>query len=302
MRVQSVGKPRTPLVFKIVRERSRFEHEIIDLGSRERDSPDSRERVKIDRTLDVPNRWVCRLTVPSVVPTEKGYGAGSGVLISPRHVLTAAHVLVSVDDPGRKTVGDRLRVEVARNGHDKPFESIGISGWQVDPRWVQKVGNEWRLQPQHDYGLVTLRKDVSGWQERRLGRCRLGFWGIQGTCRTTSIVGIDPNQVIGQAANVTGYPGDRAEGTMWSGTGAISYDSRLDLLIHTIDTKPGQSGAPVWLMSNGAACLAGIHSGASGRWSSDAAGKVALTHNAAVILSPARLARIETWKKKYVGK
>lgn len=283
-----------------MRERRRFEHEIIDLGSRERNPPDSRDRVKIDHTLDVPNRWVCRLTIPSVVPTEQGYGAGSGVLISPRHVLTAAHVLVSVDDPGRKTVGDRLRVEVARNGHDRPFESIGISGWRVDPRSVVRVRNGWRIQPQHDLGLVTLKKDVSGWQERRLGQCRLGFWGIQGSCGIRSEVGIDPNLIVGQTANVTGYPGEKPEGTMWTGDGAISYDARLDMLLHTIDTKPGQSGSPVWLMRNGVASLVGIHSGASGRWNVNPDGTQTLTHNAAVILTPQLLTRIEAWKRTYV--
>lgn len=281
-------------------ERTRFEHELDQLSDRETFRPDTRERVKIDRTLDVPNRWVCRLTIPSVVPTEQSYGAGSGVLISPRHVLTAAHVLVSVDDPGRKTVGGRLRVEIARNGQDKPFESAGISGWHVDPRSVVRVRNGWRLQPQHDIGLVTLKKDVSGWQERRLGRCRLGFWGIQGPCGVRSEVGIDPNLIVGQTANVTGYPGEKPEGTMWTGDGAISYDTRLDMLLHTIDTKPGQSGSPVWLMRNGVACLVGIHSGASGRWNVNPDGTQTLTHNAAVILTRARLALIKPWMRTYV--
>ena len=284
---------------KEMNERTRFEHELYQLSNRETFHPDTRDRVKIDHTLDVPYRWVCRLTIPNVDPTEKGYGAGSGVLISPKHVLTAAHVLVSEEDPG-KTVGDRLRVEVARNGLDKPFEAVGISGWQVDPRWAVRAHNKWRVQPQHDYGLVTLKKDVSAWGQRRLGNCRLGYWGVQSACGALGVLGITPNLITGQTANVTGYPGEKPEATMWTASGAINYDARLDMLIHTIDTKPGQSGAPVWLMRNGAACLVGIHSGASGRWSSNAAGTITLTHNAAVILTPARLARIETWKRTYV--
>ncbi|MGB7069896.1 MAG: trypsin-like peptidase domain-containing protein [Pyrinomonadaceae bacterium] len=280
----------------IFNERTRFETEIAAL--REVFDSDTRDRVPISQTLAVPYRWICRLTVPNVNPTEKGYGAGTGVLVGPRHVLTAAHVLISETDPG-KTVGDRLRVQPARNGQDKPFEEVRVAGWQVNPQWILRHGNGWRLQPQHDYGLVTLKKDVSAWRDRRLGGCSLGYWGLPDRCGAGSIVGITPNLITGQNATVTGYPGDRPAATLWIADGALNHDNRLDMLIHTIDTKGGQSGAPVWIMRNGVACLVGIHSGASGRWSSDASGTSTLTHNAAVILTPATVNNIESWKSRY---
>ena len=275
-----------------MKERFRLESELTQL---EVFRPDTRDRVPISATMDVPYRWICRLTVPDTVPTERGYGMGTGVLVGPRHVLTAAHVLVSLDDPG-KTVGSRLRVQPARNGHDKPFDEVGVQGWQVNPRWALRRRNTWHLQPQHDFALVTLKRDVSVWREARLGNCPLSYWGAPGRCGAGSVVGLGPNDVRGQDVHVTGYPGEKPEATLWTGRGPITYDSRLGMLLHTADTKPGQSGAPVWFVRNGVACLAGIHSGASSARAIDPSGTTTLTHNDAVLLTPAVVRRIEAWK------
>jgi V8-like Glu-specific endopeptidase len=279
-------------------ERLRFEQELSHLSQGEVFDRDTRARVPISETLAVPHRWICRLTIPGMNPNETGYSAGTGVLIGPRHVLTSAHVLVSLEDPG-KTVGDRLRVQLARNGHDKPFDSVAVQGWQVNPAWVLRHGNEWRLQPQHDYALITLKKDVSLWRNERLGDCPLSYWGAPGRCGAGTEVSLTPDNVIGQEALVTGYPGEKPEGTLWASRGPITYDRRLGMLLHTIDTKSGQSGAPVWFMRNNAACLVGIHGGASGRWSGSASGTIRLTHNAAVLLSPEVVRRIDSWKRTY---
>ena len=279
-------------------ERLRFEQELSHLGQGEVFDRDTRARVPISETLAVPHRWICRLTIPETSPNESGYGAGTGVLVGPRHVLTAAHILVSIEDPG-KTVGDRLLVQPARNGHDKPFDPVAVQGWQVNPHWAFRHGKRWRLQPQHDYGLVTLKEDVSVWGDRRLGDYQLGYWGAPSRSGEGSEVGFTPSNVTGQEAFVTGYPGKKSEGTLWTGSGLITYDRRLRMLLHTIDTKPGQSGAPVWLTRNGVACLVGVHGGASGRWSSSASGAITLTHNAAVLLTPEVLRQTESWKRTF---
>lgn len=274
-----------------MRDRRRFEAELVDL---EVFRPDTRDRVPIDDTLAVPYRWICRLTVPSMVPTERGYGMGTGVLIGPRHVLTAAHVLVSIEDP-RRTVGNRLRVQPARNGHDHPFEPIGVRAWRVNPHWAVRRGGAWILQPQHDYGLVTLKDDVSAWRDGRLGACALGHWGMTGRCGAGARIGLAPADIVGQDAHVTGYPSDKPEATLWTGSGPITWDRRRHLLLHTIDTKPGQSGSPVWVRRNGHCCLAGVHSGAGGAWRVDSGGNTTLTHNAAALVSPDVLRELRRW-------
>ena len=45
---------------------------------------------------------------------------------------------------------------------------------------------------------------------------------------------------------ITGYPTDKAEGTMWKASGTVSSCSTY-VLNHTIDTAAGESGAPIYL-------------------------------------------------------
>jgi V8-like Glu-specific endopeptidase len=279
-----------------MQERQSFVHELSRLGLGEVFAPDTRARVPINETLAVPYRWICRLTIPDANPNESGYGLGTGVLVGPRHVLTAAHVLVSLKDPGN-TVGDRLRVQPARNGHDKPFGSVAVRGWQVSPNWMFRQGNKNHIRAQHDYALVTLKKNVSIWRDRRMEGCSLGYWGAPNQCGMRSEIGLTPDKVMGQEVQVTGYPGDKVEGTLWTGRGAITYDKHFGRLLHRVDTKGGQSGAPLWLMRNGIACLLGIHSKASGRWEARSDGSMVLTHNAAALLTPEVVRQIESWKR-----
>jgi V8-like Glu-specific endopeptidase len=273
-------------------ERRRFETELADL---EAIGPDRPERVPAAETLAVPYRWICRLTVPSVDPTDPSYGMGTGVLIGPRHVLTAAHVLVSERDPA-KTVGDRLRVQPARNGSAARFKEVGILGWQVHPHAYARAGNRRFLQPQHDYGLVTLDTNVSDWS---LGPCPLGYWGLPGACGDGARVGMAAADVAGQEVRVTGYRYDKETATLWSGLGAITMDRRRGALLHTADTKRGQSGSPVWLIRAGRCQLVGVHSGELGAWAIDAQGNQTLTHNAGALLSAAVVAQLRQWMRTF---
>lgn len=276
-----------------IAERRRFESELADL---EVIGPqDTRVRVPGAETLGVPYRWICRLTVPSLDPFDRRYGMGTGVLIGPRHVLTAAHVLVSEKDTSH-TVGDRLRVQPARNGDAKRFKEVGIRGWQAHPQAFVRARNRYVLQPQHDYGLVTLDTAVSDWS---LGPCPLGYWGLPGACGDNAQIGLEATDVVGQEVRVTGYPHDKGTTTLWTGRGALTWDARRGALLHTADTKPGHSGSPIWQIRNGRCVLVGVHSGASGRWRVDAAGNTTLTHNAGALLSPAVVAQLRQWMRTF---
>jgi V8-like Glu-specific endopeptidase len=83
---------------------------------------------------------------------------------------------------------------------------------------------------------------------------------------------------------------------MWTGSGAISFDRRLNVLTHTIDTTPGQSGAPVWFMRNGKPCLVGIHSRAGTLL---VGSRARYLDNIAVLLTPEVLRQVETWKRTF---
>ena len=240
-----------------IAERRRFESELADL---EIIRPDTRARVPVADTLALPYRWICRLVAPSADPTEHGYGMGTGILIGPRHVLTAAHVLVSQKDP-RQSVGDWLRVQPARNGTQAPLKEVGIRGWQVDPRWIRRVHGRWVLQSQHDYGLVTLDTDVSTWP---IGPCTLGYWGISGPCADGAGVGLSAAEVRGQGVQVTGYPFDNDPTTILDRPRHHQNGRPARVLLHTADTVRGQSGSPVWMTRDGRRDLVGVHSGSQG--------------------------------------
>jgi len=253
----------------------------------------SRRHLSDQDTTAVPYRWVCMLRATETNSNSRRYGLGTGVLIGPRHVLTAAHVLANWEKPG-ETVGSRLTVQLGRNGQYKPFESEEILGWQVHPQWVAKHGERRYLQTKYDYGLVTLKKDVSRWKHQFLGGCELSYWGAQGVCGARSEVGVSPAQIMGQEAQVTGYPGDLPKYTLWSGSGSITFDSYHKVILHTANTSGGQSGGPVWFMRNGVPCLAGIHS-APGTRLQDARGRITRTNNRAALISPDVLLKLKAW-------
>jgi glutamyl endopeptidase len=274
-------------------ERYRLDSEIALLEVLSHGTP--RRLVSQQDTLAVPHRWICFLRTRETDPTSRRYGLGTGVLIGPRHVLTAAHVLVSEENPGI-TVGDRLTVQPARNGHYEPFDAVGIRGWQVHPQWIIKRGGNWSVQTQYDYGLVTLKKDISRWKHKSLGGCELAYWGALGICGARSKVGLTAAQVTGQEAQATGYPGERQKATLWTGSGRITFDSRRSVMLHTIDTSGGQSGAPIWFMQDGIPWLAGIHSRPAKAWSVDATSAMSRTHNSGVLITPDILRQLEAWK------
>jgi len=275
-------------------ERSRMESELAQLELIR--DPEQRTRVPTTGTLGLPLRWVCWLRRPEVAPRPLSFGAGTGVLIGPRHVLTAAHVLVEESDPG-KTVGNRLMVQIARNGTDAPFHAVKVRGWQVDPRAVVRVVGRWRRQPQFDYGLVTLKEDVSGWSERRLGGCTLSWWGAANQCGHRSQIGLAVADVAGQDVEVTGHPYDKPRGTMWTASGQIQFDNVANVLRHTADTLPGQSGAPIWLMENGAPRLVGVHSGPGALRQGGM--RQRYVNNVGVLLTHDIVQRLESWKQTF---
>ena len=66
------------------------------------------------------------------------------MLISPKHVLTAAHVLHSVErsgDGGIAAEYEPLLVHVApaRDGDGKPFGEIEAKSWAIHPKWDPKA-------------------------------------------------------------------------------------------------------------------------------------------------------------------
>lgn len=164
-------------------------------------------------------------------PNNKNY-RGSGTVIHPHHVLTAAHNIYGIKKGGWAT---SITFTPARNGTHFPYGQAQVTQIFVAPEWIH---NE---DPKYDFALLVLDRDI-GYQT--------GWYGLMAPNKTfLSTLEI----------NVTGYPGDKGGHQMYtmSGKPTSIFSERFN---YTIDTNKGQSGGSVWatLNDNGRYCC-GVH-------------------------------------------
>jgi len=252
----------------------------------------SKPRIRVTNTLAVPYRWICQIEVSYRDPDvryETRLAQGTGLLIGPRSVLTAAHVLSP--RRGREKV-DEVIVSPARDGSGPPpLGSFEAADCKLSPNWLKDHSAE------YDFGLIRLAKDVS---THRLKTGRLGYWGDPQYGSGSNLRALAPAEVAGRTINVAGYPEDRSpRKTLWIGTGRISghvpelgIREKDKLIRHAAPTSGGQSGAPVWLYhkSAGRRDLVGVHTTPVSRQGAEASAA-----NLAIRLRPYVLDLLRSW-------
>ncbi len=185
------------------------------------------DRVRVANTQAYPYSTIGQLEM--TFPNGETY-TGTGTLIAPDFVLTAAHNLFGKDIGGwAKTV----TFSAGREANAFPFGKVPAQNIFVtddyrslsppNPNQVPPGDIDYALYTQ-DFGLVKLSKSVN-----------------TGTMR---MLAASDEELAAQTFNVTGYPGDKPEGTMWGASGKlISFPE--EFLFYKISSYRGQSGSGV---------------------------------------------------------
>ncbi len=182
------------------------------------------ERTRVETTNQWPHCTIGRL--------ESTLGLGSGVLISPHHVLTCAH---NVSNCGRRA--QNVSFSPGVNGKaTPPFGTIPIVRMYIYKKWeISSSGDE-----NFDLALLILARPA----EERIGY--MGLASAEDDALGTEIV------------EISGYPGDK-DGEMWTMFNRLKKPFKSETFSYEIDTSPGQSGSPIWISNLGSPSVIGIH-------------------------------------------
>lgn len=181
---------------------------------------------------------------------------GTGTLIAPRVVLTARHVLRGVS---------RMRITPGADFCAQSRRTVGM------PAFLDVNAANFRSHPTLDFGIIILPRAFQLPSHRSGTRpSPYPFMMLQ------------PRSDIRTATFLTiaGYPCDKPVGTMWGHSNRIPITGVSSThLRYTIDTCPGHSGSPIWLLGNdGIRLLLGVHTNGPARCDNDPRAGVQCRH------------------------
>ena len=148
-----------------------------------------------------------------------GWYVGSGVMIGPDTILTAAH---NVYDVETGKWASSVTAAPAQNGSSKPYGSYTASNYYVLRRW-KTLRDE--TDTSYDTAVIKLSRKVDS---------RVGY------------LSVSTSQSMNQRIQVPGYPvaTSTKKGFMYTMFGSVT-DMTPTLMGYTVDTEGGQSGSGV---------------------------------------------------------
>lgn len=202
-------------------------------------------------TLLFPFNTICHLQID----TGFGQATGTGTLIAPQVVLTAKHCLMRVTPPcsPSRAVGSAFpRIQVTPGANLSA--STDRTRRPATPSSMVAASDRFRADPDLDYGVIILPRAFRRPAEFMMLQPRSG--------RMTATL-----------LTIAGYPCDKPRGTMWGHSERIPLTGVTGThLFYTIDTCPGHSGSPIWLLGNaGIRLLLGVHTAGPGGCDNDPA-------------------------------
>jgi glutamyl endopeptidase len=212
---------------------------------------DGENRVRITNTTAVPFRWICRIDVKDA--RGRVLHGGTGVLVSDRHVLTAAHV---IHEAAANMQSFSIQVRPALDYGNEPFGSYTVSATPKIPRHYRRAAADsldW------DYALLTLGTRIGEKTFSKLNGKALSFWGSPRGGANSVFARPDPKTLNGKSAFTAGYPRSSGGQKLLSAAGIlVSVVPANRTMRITADATEGQSGSPVWIVENGRCCLVGV--------------------------------------------
>ena len=250
--------------------------------------------ITLQRVADVitlPYRWICALEVdfPPGSGRQPTTVKSTGVLISPRHVLTAAHNVAKRDPPARPDQVSGDRVDAVRVRVTPGLDSTkSLAGRRSPVGSVDLKPGDWWIPSQYfpasllcwDFAVLTLPKELP-----LVNKMTYGHWSDPRYAPRTALAPVAEGSLVGSTVSFAGYaagncsrsctPCDGSSAapdsiplskgwlaTQAESSGLVVPGGRVHndegIVLFTGQTCVGMAGSPVWQKS-GSLRLVALH-------------------------------------------